>query len=923
MRIFFSPEYSNIVYVKPEGGNNVMMDSVVVNTIGLINMLELRMGLHYADMPEQERMAHYYDAVCKYMAINPDNVMANSFKVSGLSTAKSMLAWRDELRNAKWNFEGKDISDRISVLIGVEEYFKEFNGIDISDRLHIATEQVSFQKLDCKDMTITMAVSKDLLKPTTKELINVLENNGAKIGIIANASDSDNNLSKVRQLITSKQKGKIKLEKEDDSLQIWKFADDRLACEYLAYNEMGDVDVWVNTDNKQMDNWMRLMDRALTGSVTADCTPHLTQLFVMGLGMWALPLNVNNLIEWLNMPVHPIDSFFRSTLADTIIQQGGYKNDSCRKEIEQFIEGKFVYLNDEQKALPEEEQEKIRQKERKRREKLVAAFLPPQYSSPTIKKNDVRQFVTELSSWSRQRAHLIANEKGNEQWGEQQIAVSNMCDAFNILLETINDENIDYKTIDSWMSTIYEKGNYTNAVAERGCRTVVDSPSKIACAAEKVVWIGVDGDASQRQECAFLYPSEKKKLVQNGYMTPWDEEIQNAYHEQMMMTPLRMAKRQLILVVRERIGGEATLKHPLIVRLEQQVENMDDFVKHPSIGAEERYNVVPIEKGEVDAELHFDHADKIKWPDHLSPTSIGTLAEYPFDYMMEELLKITSDGKSQMADLKTTTGNVAHAVIEELFAPRDGSGYAKPEDIAERIKNEYESAYDKILESKGAVLQLPENKFAEQLFHEQLRNCLYTLLEILRENNLKVTGCERHVETNMGLGLPQAIDKDGNIKNRDMIGNIDMTLEDKDHHPVVFDFKWTSWGKGYQNKLTENRSVQLELYRMMLGKKLKDEVKRVAYFIMPEGRLYSQEKFEGGQCMQVSPENHDDIVTQLTQAAKYRKEQIGKGIIETNGNYDELQYVKDTKDRGLFPLKKTEDGKKESNFFSQYGLFNN
>lgn len=218
---------------------------------------------------------------------------------------------------------------------------------------------------------------------------------------------------------------------------------------------------------------------------------------------------------------------------------------------------------------------------------------------------------------------------------------------------------------------------------------------------------------------------------------------------------------------------------------------------------------------------------------------------------------------------------------------------------------------------------MPENKFAEQLFHEQLRNCLYTLLEILRENNLKVTGCERHVETNMGLGLPQAIDKDGNIKNRDMIGNIDMTLEDKDHHPVVFDFKWTSWGKGYQNKLTENRSVQLELYRMMLGKKLKDEVKRVAYFIMPEGRLYSQEKFEGGQCMQVSPENHDDIVTQLTQAAKYRKEQIGEGIIETNGDYDELQYVKDTKERGLFPLKKTEDGKKESNFFSQYGLFNN
>lgn len=184
MRIFFSPEYSNIVYIKPEGGNNVMMDSVVVNTIGLINMLELRMGLHYADMPEQERMAHYYEAVCKYMASNPDNVMADSFKVSGLSTAKSMLAWRDELRGAEWNFEGKDISDRISVLIGVEEYFKEFNGIDMSERLHIVTDQVSSQKLDCKDMIITMAVPKNLLKPTTKNSLMSLRTMVRKSGLL-------------------------------------------------------------------------------------------------------------------------------------------------------------------------------------------------------------------------------------------------------------------------------------------------------------------------------------------------------------------------------------------------------------------------------------------------------------------------------------------------------------------------------------------------------------------------------------------------------------------------------------------------------------------------------------------------------------------------------------------------------------------
>lgn len=924
MKIIFSPEYSGNVYVKPSDGKEVMMDTVVTNTIGLVNLLELRLGLHYEDTPEQERIAHYYDAVCKYMAVHQKNVMAASFKTAGLSTAKAMLSWREELRGADWDFDGEDISERLAILIGIEEYFRKQDGCDMAGRLHIVTDQVAFQKLDCKDMVIEMAVAKDLLKPMTKALIEVLESQGAMVEQIASVPDTDNNLGRVRKLIASKQKGKITLDKDDDSIQIWKFADDRLACEYLSYNNMDDVDVWINADNKQMDNWLMLMDKALTGSVTADCTPQLTQLFVMGLGMFANPLNVNTLVEWLNMPVHPIDKFFRSVLADCIVLEGGYRNKACKAKIDQFVEGKFVYLDDEEKKLPDEEQNKIRQKDKKKRQMQVAVFLPSLESSNAINTEDVKQFVIELSSWARQRAHLMAGESDNEQWVEQLMTVSAMCDAFHILLGTVNTDTIDYKTIDSWMSTIYEKRAYTNAIAERGCRTVVDSPAKIASVANKTVWMGVDGDASQRQECAFLYPSEKTKLIENMYMHPWAEEAENNYHEEMMMTPLRMTSGQLILVVRDRMGGEQTLKHPLIVRLEQQVENIEDFVVRPSIGIEDRHEVDVVENGGVDAELHFEHADKIQWPDHLSPTSIGTLAEHPFDYMMERLLIITNDGKAKMADAKTTKGNVAHAVIENLFAPRDNKRYSTPEEIETRIKSGYEEAYIKVLEAKGAVLQLAENKLAEKLLHEQLRSCLDTLLEILKENELKVTGCEPYVECQMSLGLPKAFDKEGNVKERDMVGFIDMTLEDKDGHPVVFDFKWTTWAKGYQDKLSENRSVQLELYRMMLGREKKDEVKRVAYFLMPEARLYSQEEFKGRSCHQVTPANHDNIVEQLKQSAKYRMEQIKSGVVETNGLFEELQYVKDTEAKGLFPLKKNEeDGTKEGNFFSQYGLFNN
>jgi hypothetical protein len=98
MRILFSPEYSGAVFARANDGSGVMMDTVVLNTMGLIDMLELRLGLHYEDLPQNERLAHYYDAVCKYMAANPENIMSASFKTSGLGTAKAMLAWRDELR---------------------------------------------------------------------------------------------------------------------------------------------------------------------------------------------------------------------------------------------------------------------------------------------------------------------------------------------------------------------------------------------------------------------------------------------------------------------------------------------------------------------------------------------------------------------------------------------------------------------------------------------------------------------------------------------------------------------------------------------------------------------------------------------------------------------------------------------------------
>jgi hypothetical protein len=155
-----------------------------------------------------------------------------------------------------------------------------------------------------------------------------------------------------------------------------------------------------------------------------------------------------------------------------------------------------------------------------------------------------------------------------------------------------------------------------------------------------------------------------------------------------------------------------------------------------------------------------------------------------------------------------------------------------------------------------------------------------------------------------------------------------MTLEDENHHPVVFDFKWTT-SKGtskdgyYRKLLEDNRSIQLELYRYMLSAETRDDVERTAYFLMPEAHLYSKEKFEGIHCTKLDPANKDNIVEQLRQSFFYRKEKMDEGRVEIGEGkpIENLEYTNAQQQNDLFGLKSDKDGLQEENIFSNYKLF--
>ena len=916
MKILFSPEYSGHVFIGLNEQQPELMDTMVCDTMGLVAMLELRMGIHVEELSSNNRTVLYYKALSEYMKRHPDNILAESFKLSGLGTAEQALRWRDSLMMDKWKPVAGSGSGRLDVLAGTEEYF---DCIGLADRittiLHYLYNKV--EKSIFTDLEIELPCEKDLLHPAIGELLTALENLGAIVSYTAPKVSGNSNLIKVVQLLQSDTKEKVELTNGDTSFLIYRFTDENAANEYLSLKgEELDADVWINNSNKAMDNWLRMMGKPTMGSNMAESAPQLVQLFVLGLEMMKEPLNIQSIISWLYAPMQPLGSFFGGILAETIIGEGGYRNEKCQKVVNDYIMGKYTYHDQEEELeLSDKEKAKRDDREKKERELLVKVYLPTFEVKDSVETARIKSYLNSLSGWATNRAHFLREKPNNEGWISQLQSLAEMCDTFILLLDSSSmGEYADWKQVDSWVSTLYKGESFMQYAPQKGSRELIDSPAKMAARSKRTIWMNFTGDNGRQLDCGFLYPSERKKVKDS--LKLWDERKETDFHQKMEMMPLLMTDEQLILVVTDYVGGEPAQKHPFMVRLESLIDkdNLKQFIKTPNLLEEKMEDVSLVRNENTQSQIEFDHADLLKWPKHLSPTTLSTLVEYPLDYVLERMLNIVNTGPGSIADVKTTKGTVAHAVIEGLFAPRDGKDRSTADEIEQRVKHEFNDQVRKSIEACGAILYLPENRLEAELLTEQLQKCLNVLLTIIRENRLTVTGCEQRVQKDMGMIKTE--------EGWDMIGFIDMTLEDENHHPVVFDFKWTSSKSYYRDLLTANRSIQLELYRTMLSAEKRDAVERVAYFLMPESHLYSLEHFNGLHCTQLQPVNRDNIVEQLKNAFFYRKKQIDSGRIEIGEGFPcgMLDYYNATEAESLFPLN-VKDGQQESNIFSNYSLF--
>ena len=873
MKIVFSPYYNGSYYVNLQA-NQVALDVQVLETQGLLSQLALHAGIHQEIPSFPDRLTAYHKALLEYDNSHKDNIFHKSIKIDSMSVAKTLLRWRDHLALCGWNKEVVlEKCCRLNTLAEIDGYFND-EGLasllaKLSNQIHLMESGAATVPHTFQELVIEIPCQLDWLPDYIKPLLKSLQGLGTTI--IENADDT----SAVPATIT-----------EIHFTQQWK------AEAWLAQQQPNAYDVWINTDNKRLDNWFHMSGNPVCGCEMTETNPQITQMFLLAIQLFQRPLNVNTLLQYLFLPECPLDKRFSKELARTIVNEGGFCNEAVQDCINSYIEREFKDADD---STPQE-------RTKEQREEEYITFLPFELrkddsslslaeESDAVNVKALSKFLSSISSYASSRAVKLGAVQPYDARIAQLRNVSEMTDALLTQIDALVEGELSFTTLSQWAQSLYEDGSFILYHAQVGSRCMINHPSNMIDKAEKTIWCDFYGDDTATLSTEFLSNHELEQLKKHGVLF-WDKQNETNFMNLMVKRPVCKTTGELTIVTCEQQGATKLPMHPLYIQLPFFTNKVDGDALYNDMATKE-IEAVDNHRESDETEIRFD-AEKhpVSWRPTESYSALEKLLQNPFDYFMNYTLKFTDISETDI-NLFLTYGNVAHEVVESLFtADRGGTT------LGDYVVKEFEQAFRRGLVKKGALLLLPEYHLDMERLRYKLRECVSKLATIIQENNLTVVQCEQKEEQDLGF-------QDGII----LQGFIDMLLRDSEVNDVVFDLKYVSKKDKYKQVLEKNRALQLAIYKAMLMNHENPSASvRTAYFVMPYGLLFSTDDFYGTNFEKITPKILAEVIEQVRNGYAERVKEINEGKIETADNHpiSKLEY---SQSGNVYPL--DEEGKRE------------
>ena len=863
MRILFHPSFDYGYYMNLNKGS-VRLGTEVVGEAGLLDYLSLHNGLSGRFASNGERAAAYLAEISK---CSKGTWIEGPFQNDSLGVSKSLLEWRDRLIMAGWtpNLTGTPQTPKLQLLGRIEDFWKaRMKGT--ADRWLELVRLAEKQPLLAEGDLIECTCAKDQLPLLVQK---VLETCHAKFA------------------------------EYPDKVQI----PDDLKVKILHYNDMLDVyrqvavgklkgDLFINRDNVSLNHILVSWGKPQLDATIHESNPLSLQLFKLALSVFSRPLNIQNLLSYLLLPVGPIPRRLRTALANVLVSDGGFGEidwDKLEEEERQALKEAGISSKWEQVIWEYiEDKDGVSKLTRVKRESK-RFFLKPitekaYTSGGCIPVQTLTDYISAICQWATQITY--GDDKNQEEIDDDlKLQLGTVVSYFKQLQETMKGwECITYDELEKSINTIYEPVSITKARAQVGSFCVVDSYEQLVDTPESLVWLDCCGADVQTDPYDFLSAQELKWLNgHEGIHVPCLRDILELMRREMIVNLSRI-KGGITLVASDYHYNQKMMEHPFIAELKMRRGDKLDI----SEGETDLPRSAEMSVRKIEPKLYYP-LGKIKCTGRSeSNTSIDTLINYPFDYTVHYVARLGEPSKKELASLSKTMGLVAHLFIQNLVNDvLSLNGKSPLDSISRMVETEYDTRLEDAIQSTGLALLLKENEAEYNNLRFLLKRSVETLVKIMEHERLSPVGCE------LKYDLP--VFSDGS----DFNARIDMELKDSGGNAVILDFKWT-YSSYLGEKIKDGTAIQLELYRKELEKQGKI-VRGVGYYLLPKCVLETSDfdTFKDDVSNQViirhiDPPYENDLFDKIENSVYQRKEEIQMGEIEEGEEMDvkDLPYSK-------------------------------
>jgi len=813
----------------------------VFGPLGLLNLLETRLGLLRADCAHAQRVTQYRE--CLKQFDTPDRFYHASFGIDPIGTSASLLSWRDIWHLHGWNGQSPSAAGvRMTDMAAVESAARELLFPSIGERLARVAEFLARQQSSIDGIELV-----DPLDAFPKRWREVLAKLPVRsIRAYGPSADPTTVLGRLQIALNAAHEGEKPAGKiawlDDGSLHVVRaetgLVAARCVADDLAAPHEGTAIV--------AEQSRSLLDATLDGSDVArqgllDASPLAPALQVLPLALATVwePLDVYALLQFLSHPIGPVPGYARRRLAEVVAQFPGVGGPRWREAVEEIVRRHPERADDLRRAL---------------------AFwvehtrFDPKQGAPTSALLERTRAIRDY--FGARLADQDANRSAAAATGLAQAA------AVTAALEALaaqGEASVAPVELEALVAQCTARGAPNFAMhAQVGCAPAATDPGALLEPFDRVIWWQMGAPSLPGH-----YPwsaSEIASLSRAGVELPPLEELLKRRGEE-WLRPVLNARRQLVLVLPPH--GEEM--HPLWQEIQWFVDGVRPEPLESLLTGRAGNELPAVEHAALPARRRWWHlAAQATIPPRTreSYSSLSAFLNAPHQWVLKYAARLNPSNLLAVADANLLYGNLAHRLIDRFFRT-SGALALRGEALRAWFSREFET----VVAEEGAVLLMPGRRGD----YERLRSSLErAIAEFQRQ--FAAAGVDA-VERERALA--------GSFTGGELEGVADLVVRNRSGQHAIVDMKW-SGGNYHQERLAKNRHLQLAVYAELLRQET-GAWPQVSYFILEAARLIAPDTgfFPEARAVQQGGSGSTAVLWDRFVAAwNWRRSQIDAGLIE-------------------------------------------